>query len=719
MMEHICHVFEICCIKAGKIDSEDILVDSGATNNLGRWMTYKMHYNKNYLLLETKAPDGFYAVTNPMPVKITDESGEYSFTVPVINKRNPGTVQIIKYDADKYKADDEAKENLAGAEFEVYTSANEQVFFVDNGDGTYTYDETATDIVGTCVTNENGIKLINMPWGNYYIKEVSPPPGFDINGEVVQFSITAHNTGEDEHGDPIIIKVNKSDTEQTASLYLKKFSDNGDVLQGAWYHLYKWNATDKKWEIKAANLQSDKSGFVKVNDLKFGKYRFVEINAPIGYDMKGVTDDDNTAKSPRIDQIKFDGLAAGQTLDPLKYVNRETGTITLNADTVGLTLYVNDVDPRKLGSATIKKLKDDGTPLQGAVFDLYMIADDGSKMLIKSGMTTDADGMISYDTGDELEDGYYGAANLEWGRYEFVETYVPTGYQLDTTPVGFEINAKNVSVMAELVKYNSPKKGSVILNKLAEENTNVGGTVIAANSPLAGAVFSLYTSDDRLVRLHKVSEAHYVLSGTASENTEAELVTGSTGADLGRLYIDGLEWGSYYLDEIRAPSGFKTAEKTRFTVNAYTCNAAQELDCYDGKMECELIINKEVNDIVDSFGTAYFLFRITDVNNEENSWIRTIAVGKDTRKGSVSMSVPVGTYKVEELRVARYKLTDSLMTPFGKTNNAVITKNLDDSLNCVFNVGVGQTGVADVTFKNTLTNYLGIGDNSSVTNIPD
>ena len=699
--------------KNGTIDSgTDKLIDAGITNNLGRWTTYKMEYGKKYLLKETKSPDGFYAETNPLPVELVAESGKNTYTINVINKRNRGIVDIVKLDADGG-----VKGNLAGAEFEVYTSANEQVFFVDNGDGTYTYNDESTEVVGLCVTNENGITLNNMPWGNYYIKEVSAPEGFEINGEILKFSVSSRNTGKDANNEDITIPLEKTDTEKQASLVLRKYSDTGDVLSGAWYNLQKWNATAKKWEDKASNLQTDKSGFINIDGLKFGRYRFVEINAPIGYEMKGVTDAENTAKSPLVDKLYFDGLSAGQEIDAADYFNRETGTITLNADTAELTLYVNDVNVHKTGSATIKKLKEDGTPLQGAVFDLYMIGEDNSELLIKSGMTTDEDGKISYDTGEELEDGFYGAANLEWGRYKFVETYVPTGYVLDPTPVEFELNANNVSTMAELVKYNSRKKGSVILNKLAEEDTSVGGTVIAANSLLAGAVFSLYTSDDKLIKLHKVSDAHYVLSENDEENIETELITGSTGDDLGRLYIDGLEWGSYYLDEIKAPSGFKPAEKTRFSVNAYTCSAAQEIDCYDGKMECELIINKEVDDIVDSFGTAVFMFRITDVNDEDNSWIKTIVVGKDTRKGTVSMSVPVGEYKVEELRVARYKLESSMITLLGKTQYATVTSNTDGTLNCKFTPGAGQTGIADVTFRNKLSNYLGIGDNSSVTNI--
>lgn len=64
---------------------------------------------------------------------------------------------------------------------------------------------------------------------------------------------------------------------------------------------------------------------------------------------------------------------------------------------------------------------------------------------------------------------------------------------------------------------------------------------------------------------------------------------------------------------------------------------------------------------------------------------KTIIVDKSTRTGSVSMSVPMGTYRIEEMNVSRYKLKEWKKTPDGKTNNAAVTVESDkNSVICEF-----------------------------------
>lgn len=720
----------------GVCDSGEF-VDEGTTNNFGKWTTYKMKYGVVYSLYETTPPDGYNTIENPRKIMLTHDStsgvavvtlssevrnitetNKDEFVIDVEDERINGTVNVLKKDANGGISG-----NIKGASFELYKSNGTQVFLLqqneediseaEKGKNVYVYDENAVDVTGVFYTAENGFVLKELPWGNYYIQEVEAPKGFLVNSKATKFSITSKQT---------TLNINKPDEEQTASLRLKKFADTGDLLQNAKYKLERWDTTTKTWKTSVNYLSTDNAGIIEVENLKFGQYRFVEINAPIGYDMKGITDKDNAAKSPRIEDLKV--VSDNPTIDVLKYVNRTTGTITLNENTAGLMIQVNDINIHKTGKATIIKTKTDDTPLQGAKFNLYMVVDGGEDQLIRSGLVTGSDGRITAVSGDDLGDGMYGVKDLEWGKYYFQETYAPTGYQLDTSKIEFEITPQNVDITAELTAINTQKTGSVILVKKAESNTTVNGTTITKDSPLADAVFSLYTKDGGLVNVKKLADGIYTVSSNSSENTESRMTTVSANSAYngisitkGQIYIDNLSWGSYYLEEKQAPSGFVVADKVRFSVNANTCSAVQELECYDKAMECEIIINKQVNDIVDSFGTPVFMFKVTNTADSSKSYIKSITVDKLSKSGAISFSVPVGTYKVEEITVARYTLKSASKTAGGRTQYATVTQNSDKTLNCIFSGTAAGKGIAEVTFVNELTNYDYVGHNSIVTNI--
>ncbi len=672
---------------------ENELTDSGTTNNLGKWTTYKMEYGNKYLLYEVETPPGYEAIENPKTIVLNAADNKEEYTFEIENKRVKGTVHITKKDYDGF-----IQGNLKGAGFEMYKSNGEQVFFVDNGDNTYTYDENAVNVKGVLYTGENGLTANQLPWGNYYIVEVVAPQGFEINGASKKFSIMSSST---------TVEIEKTDVEKTASLRLKKFSETGEALPNAWYQLEKWDKDQKAWVVQADYLSTNESGITEVKDLKFGYYRFVEVNAPVGYELNA----DPIAKSPLADEIKVFGLESGREFNVLNYVDRSTGIIALNRNTADLTIQVNDINYRQRGEATLKKTGSDGTPLKGAKFDLYMVVEGSDTgKLIKSGLVTDSEGRISQQSGVLLSNGLYGVNNLDWGRYYFKETYAPTGYMISDEPFYFDIDSNNLEI--DITIQNNRKPGSIRLTKYAAEDTTVGGTVIRANSVLAGAKFSLYEKGGALIKVKKLSVGNYTVSSVSGENTETLVETNASG----QFYIDNLQWGSYYLEEKQAPNGFKIADKVRFVVNSHTCSATQELECFDEAIQCEIIINKEVDDIVDSFGTPVFFFKVTDANNPSNSFIKSITVDKLTRKGSVSFSVPIGVYNVEEIRVARYTLESAGKTVNGKTVNAVVTTNSKNVVQCVFSSSTSGA-VADLTFINKLTNYDYVGHNAIATNI--
>ena len=99
-------------------------------------------------------------------------------------------------------------------------------------------------------------------------------------------------------------------------------------------------------------------------------------------------------------------------------------------------------------SVTLQKQdKDTKALLSGAHFELR--DDQGQLMTVKETLTTDSQGEIHLK-------------HLHPGKYKFVETKSPKGYQLDTTPIPFEVDfdKTEATVIAYNQKQTSPQTPS-------------------------------------------------------------------------------------------------------------------------------------------------------------------------------------------------------------------------------------------------------------------
>ncbi|HHP9129895.1 TPA: SpaA isopeptide-forming pilin-related protein, partial [Listeria monocytogenes] len=95
------------------------------------------------------------------------------------------------------------------------------------------------------------------------------------------------------------------------------------------------------------------------------------------------------------------------------------------------TLEVGSVELTKLDSAT-------KATLAGATFELQ----DKEGNTLQTGLTTDENGVLK-------------VTDLVPGTYQFVETKAPIGYELDTTPVSFEIVAGETDPIVKVTKENT------------------------------------------------------------------------------------------------------------------------------------------------------------------------------------------------------------------------------------------------------------------------
>ena len=584
--------YDEACTEPVKDVEKGIDLTEITTNNMGIAKAVVPAIGK-YYIKEIKAPDA-YKLNSEVKEVIAKKNTE-NVAIEFADDRATGSVTLLKKDID-----DKAIENIAGAKFELYTSNDEKVYT----DANYNYSTDSSGTNAVFVTGNNGFTIKELPWGNYYFKEIEAPKGYALNENKTPFSIRKRGAEDGE----IKVNVEHYDEELTATLRIIKTDAEDDklYLRGARYNVEKKVGED--WVAVRNNVVTNTVGELTVEGLKFGEYRFKEIIAPRGYEVSNQT-------NPK--------------------------TVTLTAETVGQTFEVRQSDTKKTGSVQLKKISNTGIPISGAVFSLYRIngvRDDGKNRpngdatddLIKSNIKTDHEGQTPVI--DELD----------WGNYYFVETKAAKGYSKNDVKYTSEqitITPENVDITQEITATNKQIPGTVTLTKYKSEDR-----LKDDKKPLAGAMFSLYDKDDNLIAAGLHRGVYNAETGVTTEGNEPGVLT-----------VTNLPWGSYYFKETKAPDGYTVSDVIRFAVNAQNCMSEQQLECYDDPITCEITIEKEIDETLPQFGNPTFIFKITNVETNK-TWTESLTLNENKKSDTVKINVETGEYTVEEIAVSRYKL---------------------------------------------------------------
>ena len=610
------------------------------TDSNGEVLVKDLPYGE-YYFKEIEAPKGYKLNTEKISVSIN------SSTEVVKNVKN----ELFKGKFKIVKSDKNTGDKLQGAKFKIYDSNKNE------------YNSTEY------TTNANGeIDEIELPYGDYYYKEIQAPYGYELDSEYHKFTIS------DEQ-----VKIeNVTNTAKEGSVRLVKVdSETNEAVVGAGFDLYKEDGT------KVGNTRyTPASGEFTISNLEPGKYYFVESVAPIGYEKNNtkynfeikigqagaikITAENDIIKGSAeivkkdsetdelLDGAKFDiynsnnekinnsplvasnGKVTVSDLRPGDYYAVETEapvgyklsdkhwnfTIT-KSDTSNGTVKEVEVtnDAMKGNIKIVKKSAEYNTVLQGAKFDLY---NSNNEKINTNPLVTDEQGKIE-------------VSNLRLGDYYFVETEAPIGYKLDTTPISLTISSDGQTVEKEIK--NNIKLGSV---RLVKTDSDTG-------DKLQGAKFKLYKNDD-------------------SEYSSAVYTTDSNG----EILIADLPYGEYYFKEIEAPKGYKlNTEKISVSINSSTevvKNVKNEL--FKGKFK----IVKSDKNTGDKLQGAKF--KIYDSNkNEYNSTEYTTNANGEIDE----IELPYGDYYYKEIQAPYGYELDSEYHKFTISDEQVKIENVTNT----------------------------------------
>jgi len=525
----------------GDISDSSFVGRSTSGSNGNAWW-YRAPVGRTYYIRELSPPTGY--VLNPRVVSVSPTRGDDSeaadnelpsfFAGAIENTPEArGRIELRKrsVSSGNYVPSASVQGNsayrLSGAVYGIWTNraaANAK----NQGHSSY---------VGRMVTNASGeANYDELRAGNYFVRELTPPPGHILDETTYQANIVATGTTT-----PSVVRINSSDERRYGTgLNIQKLDKEsgrpvaaaGASLAGAEFEV-RWADPSISGGWRVQRLVTDTHGQASYHatgasrpGIPIGNFQIREVRAPEGYLV-----------DPEFSNWRsYTVLDSGGAERPL-----EISLASINPQ-VSQPLIRGDIAIRKYGG----EVADVISPLTGIRFHII------------DNMPANKDGQINPRYGQIVgtlttdQEGYARSRDLipaqsQWGGKDFTGGFLEYGsYLLREDPGSLPLGLHPIKDMPFAVQDNGVELNYHLFNQEARAALTVvkrdadTGKVI----PIAGTRFQILDKDMQVMSF----TVNYPHSTTVSTFTTDET---------GQINIpETLKLGDYYLREVQAPSGY-------------------------------------------------------------------------------------------------------------------------------------------------------------------
>ena len=500
-----------------------------------------------YEITEIKIPEGFLQLENPVAFKVegirnydTDQDGDFIKEVVVLNEQPTGTLIIDKSIALREDADTSLVDtsDLSGIQFKL--TAKEDI--IDYSDGSIIYKKGQE--VKTYNLDKNGdLKVEKLPMGKYGLQEVKVIDGLVLNDTIynVEFikqdDVTkVYTVTKDIVNDTTMVEFSKTDItgeKELEGAKLTVLDKDGNVIDS-------WTSTSKTHKIeglvvgKSYILREEiaPDGFVRATDVEFKVENTKEIQKVTMVD-KVVDMTKKNIASDEIEGAKMQVFDKEGNLVDEWTSNKEPHIIKNLVEGETYTLH-EEITPDgyvKATDITLTVTTDKETQHEVMIDKIVDVTKtdltNGEKLEGAELVVTDEEGNI-IDKWISSKEPHHITGLEEGKKYTLTEITAPYGYEI-TESIEFEVSLDKETQLVEMK--DMPILKSVRVEKLDKDTKEH----IKSNK----FVFGIY-EDEACTQLIKEAGANE-FEGTA--------------------LFDELRYGTYYIKEIKAPTGYKLSEQ--------------------------------------------------------------------------------------------------------------------------------------------------------------
>ncbi len=515
-------------------DTDYNLITTLVTDKNGYAKTDKiLSLNKEYILKEKKASNGYLLDTEEHRFTLNDENLDISINVyeKVIERK----VKIFKVLGSNKTGVLTPEPNI---NFEIYLkncNSNQSTNLIGIDVDTHT-EVNPYCLITTITTDKNGYASVTLPYGTYIFRQLNTTSNYE---KVQDFEIIIDENVEDEitkvlsdtivKGKLKLIKVdadsNKMIVKDGIKFKIKNTDTNEYVCQEISYPTKK----------NICTFETTDGYFITPDNLEIGNYQIEEVEdqnidgyiinkLPIAFSINENSD------------FKYDG---NDTILEIVFNNKQVKG-ELNITKIGEKFILDN-----------GKFKYEEIKLNDVSFDLYADGDLYSQ-----------DGNLIYKdkeiiTSFKTIDGFYKIENLYLGNYCLVETETALGHVLNDKPYCFKLEFKDSKTPIVSLNYT-------IKNFIGKGNVEITKTDISNSNALQNALIEIYNVDNELI-----------FSGYTDSN--------------GKIVVENLPIGKYKFIEKEAPSGYIINTEEHFfeikengeIVKSYLTNEKEPEETFD------------------------------------------------------------------------------------------------------------------------------------------